>query len=62
MTLKEWLQKKGRKQTWMAEQIGVTETYVSLIANGRRPSLSLALKIREVTGGAVDPGSWEKTK
>jgi len=37
--IKEIIQREGRKQKWLAEQIGVSETDISnYIANRRRPN------------------------
>lgn len=49
--LEEFFDKTNKTQTWLAEQLGVDRSYVSLIANGnRQPSLHLALRIEALTG------------
>jgi transcriptional regulator with XRE-family HTH domain len=49
--LDEFLDKQKRTQAWLADQLGVERSYVSLIASGKRqPSLGLALRIVAITG------------
>ena len=59
MTLKEWLKKTGRKQTWVAEQAGVAISTISRIVTGKtRPSLDIVQKIERITDGAVGLHDW----
>lgn len=44
----------GRTQQWLADQLGVDRSYISLIAGGKRqPSLRLSLRIEALTGVAI---------
>jgi len=46
-----WLQAGGHTQRWLAQQLDVTPTYVSMILNGRRtPSLLIAKHLEDLTG------------
>lgn len=52
-TLAEYFDKTKPKRTqqWLADQLDVDRSYVSLIMNGQRqPSLELALRIERITG------------
>ena len=50
-TLSDFFEKTGETHDALAERLGVSRSYVSLIAAGKRqPSLSLALRIESVTG------------
>jgi DNA-binding transcriptional regulator YdaS (Cro superfamily) len=55
MPLREWLKSQGRgSQQKLAQTIGVSETWMSLLVNGRVPcSPALATAIHQVTEGAV---------
>lgn len=45
------MEKKGKTQDWLAEQLGVTSSYVSFLLAGKRtPSLDVAIKIERLTG------------
>ena len=49
--LNEFFDKQQRTQQWLADQLGVDRSYVSLIASGKRqPTLGLALRIEALTG------------
>jgi transcriptional regulator with XRE-family HTH domain len=57
--LKDYLSRAGMKQEAFALRVGVTQATVSkLIARTMTPSLELALKIEDATGGAVSARSW----
>ena len=46
--LKEHIKSKGLKKIWVAEQLGITNVYLSLILKGdKTPSLDLERKIKE---------------
>ena len=61
MTLKEWLKKHGRKQTWMAEQLGISVVHMSRVATGAvLPSRDLIYRIEDATEGAVTASSWRE--
>lgn len=52
--LKSWREANDLTQRELAEQLGVHVQYVSAIERGaRRPGMRVAIKIREVTQGAV---------
>ncbi len=55
MKLAEWLKRTGTTQAALARAIGVSQGRVSQIVAGANPSLELAVKIEEVTGGRVLP-------
>ena len=49
--LKEILDERGIKQTWLAEQVGVTrQTMSNLIKNRYTTSMEIAFKISKVLG------------
>lgn len=49
--LNTYFEKTGKTQRWLAEQLGVSRGYVSLIASGeRQPSLTVSLRIEKLTG------------
>ena len=56
MPLREWLKSQGRgSQQKLAQKLGVSETWMSLLVNGRVPcSPVLATAIHQVTEGAVN--------
>lgn len=55
MTLKDYFKHRPRgSQNDLAKQLGVSKTWLSLLANGREvPSAGLALMIEKYTNGAV---------
>jgi transcriptional regulator with XRE-family HTH domain len=54
MHLREWRIKHEKNQEWLAEQLGVTQGYVSELERGDKiPSDDVAAKIEEVTCGSV---------
>lgn len=49
--LKAWADNEGMTQREMAEQLGITEAYVSALILGKEtPGLTLAVKIETLTG------------
>lgn len=55
----EHIARSGRTQADWARQLEISPAYLSmLVAGKKRPSLSLAAKIEDVTGGAVTASSW----
>jgi plasmid maintenance system antidote protein VapI len=57
----------GGKQRDLAEAFGISQPHLSLLLAGKkRPSLELAVRIEQMTGGAVPATSWvddqEKTE
>jgi len=54
MTLRDYFEETGLKQLWLAQQLGISGSMLSLIVRGRRlPTPALAEKIRLVTKGKV---------
>lgn len=55
MSLREWLKSQGRgSQQKLAQKIGVSETWMSLLVNNRVPcSPALATAIHQATEGQV---------
>ena len=57
--LSQYLMEKGIAQRAFAARLGMSASYLSEIAGGRRtPSLALAFAIERETEGAVDAASW----
>ncbi len=57
--LRAYLAQNNIRQSALAETLGVSNGYMSQIINGdKRPSLDLAVKIEDVTDGAVTARSW----
>ena len=57
--LRAYLAQNSIRQSVLAETLGVSNGYMSQIINGdKRPSLDLAVKIEDATGGAVTARSW----
>jgi transcriptional regulator with XRE-family HTH domain len=53
--LAEFFEKTARPQQWLADEIDVDRSYISLLVSGQRqPSLSLALRIAELTGVPIE--------
>ncbi len=56
-TLSEWIESEvaaGAKRVEVARRIGISRSYMVEIASGtKRPSLDVAFKIEDATGGAV---------
>lgn len=54
MHLRDWREKEGLTQADIAAKVGVHVQYVSDIERGKKtPSLSLARKFRDISGGLV---------
>jgi len=54
-SLKEILEKRGLKQKWLAEQIGIDKrTMSNIISNRYNTSLEVALKISEILEIKID--------
>ncbi|MCR9236181.1 MAG: helix-turn-helix domain-containing protein [Alphaproteobacteria bacterium] len=48
-----------RPQLDVSRQLGVSQAYLSQLLSGqRRPSLELAVRIEQMTGGTVPASSW----
>jgi antitoxin component HigA of HigAB toxin-antitoxin module len=49
--LKDWIEKEGRKQTWVAQQIGCSPQWLNYVLKGKKPlSDKLALTLHEKLG------------
>jgi len=54
-SLHEWLDRTGRTQKWLAQQIGVTDAHISMLLRGsRRCSVEKAIRLSKLTGVAVE--------
>ncbi len=59
--IKEVLEEKGIKQTWLAEKLGKSFSIVNAyVCNRRQPSLETLFQIAEILG--VDAGELINTK
>ena len=55
MTLEEWMRANGKVDQAVADALDVTRSYVTRIRAGDvHPSLGLALRLQEITGGEVE--------
>jgi hypothetical protein len=49
--LKDWITKEGRKQTWVAQQVGCSPQWLSYVLKGRKPmSDKLARALQDKLG------------
>ena len=49
--LKDWIGKEGRKQTWVAQQVGCSPQWLSYVLKGRKPmSDKLARALQDKLG------------
>lgn len=49
-----WIERRGLKQKWICEKIGISETYLSLICSGdRQPSNDIMIRLSEVLSISV---------
>jgi plasmid maintenance system antidote protein VapI len=54
-SLNEFLEATGKTQGWLASELRISRSYVSLLVSGQRqPALSLALEIATLTGVALE--------
>lgn len=54
LTIKEWLASTGRRQKWLAEELGCTKQHVSALVNGKvKPGALFALKLEKLSGGLL---------
>ena len=52
---------KAHKATYLAQEAGITNSYLSDLKHGRRsPSLEVAFAIERATGGEVPVASWAR--
>jgi hypothetical protein len=67
--LKDWIEKEGRKQTWVAQQVGCSPQWLNYVLKGKKPmSDKLARALRDKLGiplgeeeQAIRNGHKEKT-
>jgi antitoxin component HigA of HigAB toxin-antitoxin module len=49
--LKDWIAKEGRKQTWVAQQVGCSPQWLNYVLKGKKPmSDKLARALRDKLG------------
>ena len=49
--LKDWIAKEGRKQTWVAQQVGYSPQWLNYVLKGKKPmSDKLARALRDKLG------------
>tara|TARA_R110000824_G_scaffold157544_5_gene330999 strand:- start:593 stop:796 length:204 start_codon:yes stop_codon:yes gene_type:complete len=54
MHFKQWIRQSGKTQGAIAHQLGVTRSYINMIAAGKKkPSWKIASHILEITHGEV---------
>lgn len=59
MNLNEYMKEKKLRDEDVATQVGVTREHLNKLKNGKSaPSLLVALKIREISGGVVEVEGW----
>ena len=63
MTLQEWIKETGRRQNWVAKQLGVKDETLSRWVNGKtRPRTATQKLVERFTDGAVVVGvDWPST-
>jgi transcriptional regulator with XRE-family HTH domain len=62
MTPSEWMEAKGLSQAKAGELLGVRSgTVCRWVTGQRRPTVDMAFRIEEATGGAVPASSWRTT-
>jgi len=58
-TLSQYLEREKLTQSAFADRLGVKQSFVSRLIRGEAmPSLKTAVRIAEVTGGAVPVTAW----
>lgn len=60
MQLSDWLQSRELTQEAFARIVGVTQGRIAQILQGDMPSMGLAARIHDATGGAVAPNDFAK--
>jgi len=61
MRLAEWRKREGKTQAWLADQLDVSQPYISAIEradNNLVPGKALAEKIFMLSEGAVEPNDF----
>ena len=58
--LKAWITDNGRKSSWVATQLNISEGMLSRWVTGRSyPAMSFRAAINTLTDGAVKAADWE---
>lgn len=48
--VRAWLKRNGRNQDWLAAELGISKSYLSMLLSRKRtPSLALAIHLNELT-------------
>jgi transcriptional regulator with XRE-family HTH domain len=58
MKLRDWLRKNKISQNGLADDLGVTQSCLSKICNGRIPSVDMMRRIARITNGEVMPNDF----
>ena len=59
LTLSEWLEREGMLPSHFAIAVGVSAATISrIVAQGKTPSLRVALKIEAATNGDIPVTAW----
>jgi len=58
MQLSAWLQENGLTQEAFGLTVGVTQGRIAQLVQGGLPSMGLAIRIEEATGGQVARADW----
>jgi len=61
MQLSAWLQESGLTQDAFGRAVGVTQGRIAQLLQGGLPSMALAIRIEEATGGEVTRADWGAT-
>lgn len=48
------LRKEGRRQSWLADEVGVSRTHMNAVVHGLYPTPELAVAIAEALGRTVE--------
>lgn len=57
--IKEWAEKSGLRNQFIAKKFGISPEYWSMIKSGRLPGKGLRTRIEELTGGEIRAEDWE---
>ena len=58
-TLKEWIEREGRKQSWIAQQVGCSPQWLNYVLRGKKPlSDRLARALQEKLGVPLANEAW----
>ena len=60
--LKDWIDREGRMQNWVAQQVGITPQWLNYVLRGKKPlSDKLARRIEEKLGVPLCTTTRDKT-